>query len=135
MTTRTTTERPATFDPAKPGVDVLPERNGERMALTWYAAADDHGPQAGFVKIEGKRDSTVYCVTEFPASWGRGFFLSKFVSQPGTRAGTDKDAESYSVLCSKDGPEKDSCECRGASRWGHCKHRDAIRSLLANGWL
>lgn len=129
------TGRPAGFDPSRPGVDVLPERNGERMALTWHAASGDHSPQAGFAKIEGKRDSTVYVVTEFPTTWGRGFFLSKFVSKPGTRAGTDKGAEGYSVLCSKDGPEKDVCECKGAVRWGHCKHKDCIRTLLANGWL
>lgn len=115
----------------KPCVEVLPERNGKRAALTWYPLSGDDMPQAGFAVITTDRDRTAYSVTEFTCGWpGRGFYLSKIGGE-----GTDKTQEGYSVFCSKHGPEADSCECAGFTRWCHCKHVDTVRALLSNDWI
>ncbi len=118
--------------PAQPLLEVLPERDGKRNAIRWFAATDDHTPQAGFVVIDTPDASTCYVVTEFPTVWpGRGFYLRKWVS----RSGRDKDVEAYSVLCAKAGARADTCECRGFVRWSHCKHADAMRALVENRWV
>lgn len=115
--------------------DLLPADKAGRKTVRWTPADGDvllDGlPLAGTLAVEGKRkgDEAEYLVTEFPTTWGRGFQLQK------VSGGTDAEAEGYSVLCSKDGPQADSCECRGSLRHGHCKHVAAVRTLIANGWL
>jgi hypothetical protein len=107
-------------------------RDGKRGAIKWLPHAEDDTPQEGFVIITTDRDRTVYAVTGFPTSMGRGFFLGKL---GGKDAGTDKRRAGYSVVCAARGPEGDHCECAGFSRWGWCKHSDCCRTLLMNGWV
>lgn len=128
----TTTERPTpapTFDPSKPAVDVLPERGGERLTLTWRAVTTDDTPQAGFATITGRKRECVYVLTEFPTGWaGRGFYFAKFAS----KSGTDQTREGYTVYAFKAGSE---CECKGYMRHRHCCHADALDSLIRNQWI
>jgi hypothetical protein len=42
-------------------------------------------------------------------------------------------ADAYDVLLENE--QDASCTCPGHERWGHCKHRDAIRALHAAGNL
>lgn len=107
-------------------IDVLPAAAGT-VGLTWEPAGGDYGPLAGVLTLDARRSRGVYAVAEFPTGWdGRGFTLKKADG-----------SESYSVFCSKHGPEADSCECASATyRPGApCKHLAAVRAMISNGWL
>ena len=123
MTAYTTTCEPSTTM-----LDILPIRGGKRGTVRWTPHSHDYAHGAGFVVIEMDRDRTAYAITEFPASVGRGFMLTK-VGGPGT----DKKMSGYAVLCI-DGKAV-SCECRGFTQHGHCKHGDGTETLLLNRWL
>lgn len=71
-----------------------------------------------------------YWLTEYPVDDvdSRDFVLQKLDD------GTDPESDSYTVFLA-DAQGFDSCDCRGQLRWGHCKHVDAVRAILANGWL
>ena len=131
---RTAERAPVAYDPAKPSIDVLPERNGHRLAITWLAATTDDTPQAGFLTIDAPNGSTTYSVTESPASIGRSFYLSKLLCTAPTRKGTQPGAEGYIVEATAGGVG-DRCECRGWQSRGTCRHLDSIRALIANGWI
>jgi hypothetical protein len=111
--------------------EILPERKSSKhSALNWTPAGDDFGPLAGVLTVHTDRATVKYAVAEFPTPWpGRAFHLAKVT------AGTDPESESYSVFCSHHGPAGDSCDCRGFTFKATCKHRDAARALLANGWI
>ena len=134
-TTRARPELPAHCDPAKRFIDILPARNGKRFSIEWFPHSDDYTPLAGYVVIYDAKSRTAYAVTEYPVTWGRGFQVTKVGGK-----GTDAAKESYGVECSKAkaderGEYDDRCECKGWMRWGHCKHADAVRSLILNGWI
>lgn len=42
--------------------------------------------------------------------------------------GTDEEVNGYLIT-------EDLCTCKGAQRWGHCKHSDAAKKLLELGLL
>lgn len=120
----------ATDDKTREGHDVLPLRAGKRGALKWIPHASDFAHGAGFVVLTMDRDTTSYSVTEFPTGRDdRGFMLTKVSGR-----GTDKKMSGYAVFCGAN-PERDACECSGHRRHGSCKHADAARTLLLNGWL
>ncbi len=112
--------------------EILPERKAsKRSAIDWRPNPDGAFDRvAGVLTVHTDRASAAYVVAEFPTDWpGRGLLLRKLT------AGTDPTAESYSVFCSARGPAADQCECRGFAFAGHCKHADAVRALVANGWV
>ena len=49
-------------------------------------------------------------------------------------AGTDPEADDYTLFVADAGPGRDACECRRFLRWSHCSHVDGVRTVLANGW-
>lgn len=118
---------PATFDPAKPCIDLLPPRPGyiRGAGVTWC-------PVGRVLELTTDRKrQRVYAVREFSADegfGGRAFQLRKLTT------GTDSEAEGYDVLISHKGPEHDACECKGFLRHGHCSHLDGIRCVVSNGW-
>jgi hypothetical protein len=83
----------------------------------------------GLLTIDTKRSRAEYLLAEFHATNGRAFHFAKLTS------GTDPESESYTVLCVKPGHGYDSCECRGFHRHGHCKHVEAVKAILENGWM
>lgn len=107
--------------------ELLPERKSSKRSVCKFApSADEFGPAAGLLTIETDRSTTVYRVEEFPTGWaGRGFRLVKVT-------GGD---ESYDVFCCQHGPAGDSCDCKGMTFAGTCKHADAVRACVGNGWL
>lgn len=111
--------------------EVLPAtKSSKNTAIRWTPNPDgDFDPVAGALVIESKRSTDLYAVIEFPCSWGRGFTLAKKTK------GTDETESSYNLCCSPHGAEHDSCDCKGNVATGGCKHRAAIRALIANGWL
>lgn len=112
--------------------ELLPERKASRRSgIRWTPATDnDFSPVAGFLLIDTDRARVSYTVAEFPCQFpGRAFHLAK------VGEGTDPTEPSYAVFCSHHGPAGDSCDCKGHTRFGHCKHGDALRALLANGWI
>lgn len=114
----------------EPLVDVLPERDGQRMGLRWFPGPVY--PECGVLEIAGKRDATSYAVVSLPTDWpGRAFHFEKVTGE-----GTDATEPGYAVFCTGDpAAEPDHCPCKGFSRHRHCKHVDAARTLVANGWL
>jgi hypothetical protein len=123
---------PAHCDPARRFLDVLPERDGARLAVEWFPFLDDANPTAGIVCIDGPRDRTRYSITETASHFpGREFCVAKFVS----KSGTDKSAEWYCCFVAARGAESDDCNCKGFRKWRHCKHVDCLRTLIANQWL
>jgi hypothetical protein len=119
----------------EPLVDILPKRKGGRQTLRWLPTPEDFPaegralPQAGFVTLSSARDETTYCVTESAETHGRCVLLRKVSGR-----GTDKDRDSYLVICDRDGTHG-RCECAGWKRHGTCKHVDCIETLIANRWL
>ena len=82
-------------------------------------------PSQGHVTIRVGREETTYRISEFPVGGaydGRAFAFTK------------PDGERYDVFLCRHG-QNDSCDCRGFVAHGHCKHRDAARTLLQLGLL
>jgi hypothetical protein len=88
-------------------------------------------PGTGELAIDDVRSSTRYAVAGLPCEFdGRAARLVKLT------AGTDREAEGYSVFCAAPGSrDHDSCECKGFYRHGRCKHVAALRAMLDNEWL
>lgn len=104
--------------------ELLPATKSEsHRSYTWEALGGD-SPRAGILTLTDSRTHTRYAVEEFPADTGRGFVLLKAVG-----------AGHYHCHVSPKHPSADICGCRGHERWGHCKHLDALRDLIANGKL
>lgn len=104
---------------------LTPRKSSPNSAVEWTPSATV--PGGGLLKIGTKRATVEYLLVPFAADAGRGFKLAK-VSE-----GTDAEAEGYSVFaCGQSAPK---CECKGFYYAGHCKHADAVRALLENGWL
>ena len=111
--------------------EVLPVRkSSKKSALNWTPITDnDFSHVAGVLVIHTDRTSAAYTVSGFPVSWpGRGYTLAKVAGEGGA-------GENYNVFCSDHGEEHDSCCCKGHTYNGTCKHCDAVRALVANGWL
>jgi hypothetical protein len=81
------------------------------------------GLSSGLVRISVGKDEADYLLTELAADFGRGFRVEK--------AGADTEA-TYHVNI--EGGNK-TCECKGHSRHGHCKHADGLAALIAAGRL
>lgn len=112
--------------------EVLPARKSSKhSALNWTPTADGAFSRvAGVVAIHTDRASASYAVSEFACDWpGRSFHLAKLAT------GTDPESEAYSVFCAARGPAADLCDCKGFTFKGTCKHADAVRALVANGWV
>jgi hypothetical protein len=77
----------------------------------------------GIIDITVNGKTTCYFVRNVPTDFGRGFELEKFGTQGG---------EIYHVLLEEDGR---SCDCKGALKWGHCKHADSVLKLVQLGKL
>lgn len=109
--------------------EILPARKSSKhSAIRWTPVAGDT-QVAGVLVVDTARASAAYTVSEFVTGWaGRGFLFAKLTP------GTDVIEESYSVFCGARATG-DRCECKGWTFAGHCKHVDAARGLLANGWL
>jgi len=119
--------------------EVLPASKSGPAAIRWTPADPDDPlapqvgtlPAAGTLVIDQKRASVTYLVTEYPSGWdGRAFHFEK----PAGEAGTDAENESYDVFVGRN-PADRLCQCKGFTRWGNCKHVDAARALISNGWL
>lgn len=108
--------------------EVLPAaKSTEHAATAWTPGAL---PGCGVPTIASRRASVTYAVSTFPTDWpGTAFRFEKVT------AGTDPEAESYSVFCGRDG-RNHRCECKGFLRWRTaCKHILAGHALIANRWL
>jgi hypothetical protein len=80
----------------------------------------------GVLRLEVRRGSTDYFVRSIPCDiGGRGFEVVKLVK------GRGEDGI-YHVWVN--GPTT-SCDCPGFQRYGHCRHRDALRQLVSLGQL
>jgi hypothetical protein len=77
----------------------------------------------GIIDITVSGKTTSYFVRNIPSDFGRGFSLEKTGPQ---------DGEVYHVLLEEDGR---SCDCKGFTRHGHCKHPDALLKLVQLGKL
>jgi hypothetical protein len=79
----------------------------------------------GIVTIQVGKEVNDYFLLPVPSDFGRAFRLEKF---------TGELAETYHVnIDIVDG--KNLCECKGALRWGHCKHTDGLAALVKAGQL
>jgi hypothetical protein len=68
------------------------------------------------------REAFTYWLSPLASDFGQGFRLEKFT-----------DGVQYDVHLGDDGST--SCECKGALRWGHCKHTESILALRQAGRL
>jgi hypothetical protein len=117
---------PATF------TEVLPERKASKHSAMEWTPNDsgEFAPVAGVLVVHTERATVKYAVAELPSHGaGRVFGLAKLTE------GTDAESEAYTVFCSKRSQDADACTCKGWSYKHTCKHRDAARALLANGWI
>ncbi len=78
------------------------------------------GGNPGVVRITVGKQADDYLLTEVPADYGRGFTVQKM--------GAEESA--YSVNIDR---ANRTCECKGHSRHGHCKHSDGLAALIAAG--
>lgn len=103
-----------------------PRKASPNSAVEWTPGTL---PGSGLLRIGTKRATVEYLVAEFAADGGRGFRLVKCAE------GTDREAEGYDVFACGKSAAGDKCECKGFLFVGHCKHADAIRAVIVNGWL
>src|SRR5262245_37909277 len=73
-----------------------------------------------------------YWLRLVPSDFGEAFQLTKIIP---TGDGPAELGEVYHVLFEDAWPEAPRCDCKGALRWGHCKHADAIKALREKGKL
>src|SRR5262245_21329109 len=109
--------------------EVLPTTRSNPHAAIRFTPGEFQG--SGTLHIDQTRASVAYVVTELPCGWdGRAFGFRKFAGEPGT----DRTEEAYEVFVGRNGQDA-MCGCKGFSRHGHCKHVEAARALIANGWI
>ncbi len=85
-------------------------------------ALQPFGGNPGVVQITVGKDRADYFLTEIPADFGRGFKVEKM--------GDDAEGSAYHVNI--DGDNR-TCECKGFSRWHHCRHSDGLAALVKAG--
>jgi hypothetical protein len=86
------------------------------------------GPD-GRVLIRVGSQSFLYWLSELPTQIpGRAFRMTLFAFADG------EGPRDYTVLIGAD-PADTSCECKGWSYFGHCKHATGLRDLLDRGDL
>src|SRR5262245_18201681 len=112
-----------------PFCDKLAESKSSRHNRVLFIPSETTAA-AGLLAIVTGRAVTEYALAEFDTDWpGLALHLAKITP------GTDREAESYSVFCHAGDPARDTCDCRGFERWRTCKHVNAIRAVIANGWI
>jgi hypothetical protein len=88
------------------------------------------GPGRGVVTIRQPRCRCRYVIREFAADRGRAFHFAK------CDPGSDRTVDRYDVfVADPHSGEFDLCSCKGAERFGRCKHLAAARAVAAGGWL
>lgn len=75
----------------------------------------------GLLRVTVGKEATDYFLTHLACDFGRGFQVEKIGGK-----------EVYHV--NLDG-ERRSCDCKGHTRHGHCKHADGLAVLVAAGRL
>jgi hypothetical protein len=96
---------------------VKPER---RVQLA--VAPSEVNPFAVVVITVGQEE-THYRVQAIPSDFGEAFAVEKI---------DDLDPAVYHVNLSADGH---TCDCKGFTRWAHCKHADGLAALKREGKL
>jgi len=111
-------------------IEVLPPSKSEKnWAITFQQAEGDYSPICGTLRVQSKRSDAEYLVTEFPTGWvGRGFHLEKIAG------GTDAESEAYDCFVAKHGTQH-TCDCRGFTHTGACKHIKSLVALIENRWV
>jgi hypothetical protein len=108
-------------------VEVLPEQASQKSEMTWVPVA----PAVGVLRIDTTRTSVTYRVEELPAPDGRAFRFSKT-----DKAAGDPEGDDYTPFVGRV-TRLDTCDCRGFifGRGKPCKHVNAARALILNGWV
>jgi hypothetical protein len=78
--------------------------------------------QGGVVRITVGKESADYLLARVPADFGTAFRLEK--------VGAEQDA--YHVNLNG---QQSTCECKGFTRWNHCKHTEGLAALVVAGRL
>ncbi len=82
------------------------------------------GSSPGVVRIAVGKEIADYLLTALPADFGRGFQFEKIAV-----------AEEPTVYHVHLDAGKISCDCKGHTHHGHCKHADGLAALVAAGKL
>jgi hypothetical protein len=90
-------------------------------AVSWNAATR-------LLAIGGKKPGA-YRVTEIGVEGGRGFQLAKVAG------GSDAEETGYSCFITTAQFFYSSCDCKGFTRFGYCRHVTALKRLLNDGTL
>jgi hypothetical protein len=114
---------PATFTELLPAT-----KSSKHSTLNWTPAPTR---DAGKLTIDTDRTRTLYTIRQFPTEFpGLAFHFEK------TTSGTDREESGYNVfVCARTGGQNPFCDCKGFTRFSHCKHLDAAIALIDNGWL
>jgi hypothetical protein len=72
-----------------------------------------------------KAETFSYWLEQIPADFGLGFEVKKLITDGGTVYHVNLDLQH----------ERHTCDCKGAEKWGHCKHQEAILALIKAGKL
>ncbi|WP_439627610.1 SWIM zinc finger family protein [Gemmata sp.] len=106
-----------------------PTKSAPRSGIRWTPV----GPGTGLLIIEKPRVMATYAVREFQTPWpGRAF---RFDCRGG-QTDAEGAADGYDVFVPHRGTEW-RCDCKGFSygKGRPCKHVEAVRAILANGWM
>lgn len=109
--------------------DLPPTKSAPQSGIQWTPTK----PGCGLLIVEKPRQVATYAVTEFQTPWdGRAFH---FVCLGGQ---SDKEAapEGYDVFFYRGGQDH-QCSCKGFAhgRGKLCKHLEAVRAIITNGWM
>jgi hypothetical protein len=83
-------------------------------------------PETILIQIRQDKGVTRYWVAPVPSDWGLAYHVDK-------DGCPFSDEHSHDVLIENE--QGGSCSCKGFAAYGHCRHLDALRSLLAAGKL
>lgn len=85
------------------------------------------GKSAGLLRITEGSKETTYSFGRFAADFGEAYRVAKLVDH--------NPAEIDEVYCVCLAGDESTCECKGFSRWGHCKHVEGLSALAQAGAL
>jgi hypothetical protein len=93
-------------------------------SAAWRASQPSKTSRCKAASVEKPHYVERYWLSAVPSDFGQAFYLEKI--------GPEAEESRHHVCLETD---RRTCECKGFTRWGHCKYTDGLAALQAAGKL